>query len=447
MVDADILMGLDLKPAGGDEKRGNCPACGDAKGHLYLNVRKGVYYCHRCEFSGKIKNGLLSEHRWLPSIPEENIASIGTLDRVYGLLFQHLPLSREHREQLLRRGLPEEKHAQYATLPAEGRQGAVRAVVEVTDPTGVPGFCLGDRGWYLSGPPGLLIAVKNFEGQIWGVQVRVDDPGEGGKYRWLSSRKGKGPKAKVRYHVAAAGDIRRVWVTEGPLKADVAAHFLGETVIAVPGVNTWGSTGLVDALKERSVEEVVIAYDADARANVHVAKASLALGRELFRAGIKIRYAWWSPQYKGIDDLLNAGESPEVVSVKDYKKRLAEAFGGGSRHYMVRIIGIGRVATRPIVQQKKNKKTGQTYEVAQIVVWVGKNGEGKPEALTLVAWKEMAKRAAAALEKGQVISFEGKGHPVTAYDAAGNLVPATVLYLSDFEVEKDWEVTGGGNPA
>ncbi|MGI9951963.1 DUF3854 domain-containing protein [Moorellaceae bacterium AZ2] len=423
---------LSFRPAGGDERRGNCPACGDSKGHLYLNIKKGVYYCHRCGFSGKIKERL-PEH--VPALPQEEIAPVEVLDVVYRLLFQHLSLSREHREQLVKRGLPKEKHWQYATLPVEGRRDAVRAVVEAVDPSGVPGFCLGDRGWYLSGPPGLLIPVKNFEGQIWGIQVRVDDPGEGGKYRWLSSRKGRGPKAKVRYHVAAAGKLRRVWITEGPLKADVAAHFLKETVIAVPGVNTWKSTGLVEAVKGHGVEEVIIAYDTDARANIYVARASLDLGRELFRTGIKVRYAWWDSRYKGIDDLLNAGCSPEIIGVREYKKRLKQAYRGGETFFMLRVMGVGRLAAKPVVQQRKNKKTGKTYEVAQVVLWVGKNGEGKPEALTMIAWKDMSKKVTN-LEKGQVISFEGKGHPVTAYDAAGNLVPAVVLYLSDFEVDE-----------
>lgn len=430
----DMLIGQNFRPAGRDELRTNCPACGDTKEHLYLNVRKGVYYCHRCGFSGKIGDGcFVQEFQQLPAFPEESIAPVEVLDRVYRLLLQHFPLSREHQEQLLRRGLPEEKHRLYATLPAEGGRDAVRAVVEVVDPSGVPGFCLGDRGWYLSGPAGLMIPVRNFEGRVWGVQIRVDDPGEGGKYRWLSSRKGKGARAKARYHVAAAGDMRRVWITEGPLKADIAAHFLEETVVAVPGVNTWVSTGLVSALEMHGVENVIIAYDADARANAHVAKASLALGRELLQAGIKVRYAWWSPQWKGIDDLLNAGEYPEIVGVKEYKQRLKDSLGGGTRNYMIRTIGFGRIAVKPVLQQRKNKKTGQAYDVAHVVVWTGSNGDGKPEAVTLVAWGEMAKRAAA-LEKGQVIAFEGKGHPVTAYDAAGNLVPATVLYLSGFEV-------------
>ncbi|SMB96864.1 protein of unknown function [Thermanaeromonas toyohensis ToBE] len=446
VLDADVLMGLDLRPAGRDERRGNCPACGDTKGHLYLNLRKGVYYCHRCGFSGKIRDGFLGcDWQGMPPLPEENVAPVEVLDRVYRLLFQHLPLSREHREQLLRRGLPEEKHRQYATLPAEGRRDAVRAVIEVTDPSGVPGFCVGDRGWYLSGPPGLLIPVKNFEGKIWGVQVRVDDPGDGGKYRWLSSRKGRGPKAKVRYHVAAAGDMRRVWVTEGPLKADVAAHFLGETVIAVPGVNTWASTGLVDAFRGKEVKEAIIAYDMDLQANVHVAKASLALGKEIFRAGLKVRYAWWNPQYKGLDDLLNAGGSPEVISVREYKDRLRELSMRGGQQGMVWTHGVGWVAAKPVLQRRTNKKTGQTHDMAYVVVWVLNKDKEKLEAITLTAWGKMAHEAVA-LEKGQFITFEGVWHQISAYDAAGNVIPAAQCFLTKIvRLPEVPEVGGNGN--
>ncbi|MGI9862324.1 DUF3854 domain-containing protein [Moorella naiadis] len=418
-----FLEGLHLKPAGGNEYQADCPACGDTKKHLYVNLEKRVFYCHKCGFSGRIDDPGIKRQTYIPQ-PEEEPADPSKLDRVYRLLFRSLPLSKEHKEQLLKRGLPEDRHSPYATLPGHGRSEAVKAVLEREDPSSVPGFSAGERGWYLSGAPGLLIPVKNFKGEIWGVQVRLDNPAKG-KYRWLSSKKGQGPKAKARYHVARNGNLERVWITEGPLKADVASHYLGETVVAVPGVNSWDAGEFVKDLVENGVKEAVIAYDADAKENENVARAALKLGRELYRAGIKIFYAVWDLRYKGLDDLLAAGKKPEIVNVKRYKKLIKK----GVKKYVNRVIIAGSVVNEPKITQVNSQK-GQV-EAIRIILLTGRNG--KKETITLMGWGDVAKRAVS-LKKGQFIMAEGVLQAITAFDKVGSPISATRINLTNFEV-------------
>ncbi len=418
-----FLEGLHLKPAGGNEYQADCPACGDTKKHLYVNLEKRVFYCHKCGFSGRIDDPGIKAWNYIPK-PEEEPADPSKLDRVYRLLFHSLPLSKEHKEQLLKRGLPEEKHSPYATLPGHGRNEAVKAVLEREDPSGVPGFSWGEHGWYLSGAPGLLIPVKNFKGEIWGIQIRLDNP-EKGKYRWLSSRRGQGPKAKARYHVARNNNLGRIWITEGPLKADVASYYLNETVVAVPGVNSWDAGEMVKDLIENGVKEAVIAYDADAKENGNVARAALKLGRELYRAGIKVLYAVWDPQYKGLDDLLAAGKKPEIVSVKRYKSMIKK----GVRKYVNRVIIAGSIANEPKITIVKTGK-GE-IEAIRIILLTGRNG--KKETITLMGWGDVAKRAAS-LKKGQFIMADGVLQAITAYDKVGSPISAARINLTNFEV-------------
>jgi len=103
----------------------------------------------------------------------------------------------------------------------------------------VPGFLLREQSrTYLTmgGPADILIPVRNAEGQIVAHQIRTDRPGDSGKYVWLSStsRGGPGPGSPV--HVSRplqATSSGRVWLTEGPLKADIASERLGEVVLAL----------------------------------------------------------------------------------------------------------------------------------------------------------------------------------------------------------------------
>ncbi|MCR4426984.1 MAG: DUF3854 domain-containing protein [Firmicutes bacterium] len=333
------ISALQLKPVANGELNGSCPFCGDRKKHFYLNPHKGVYRCFKCGASGRVDGA----SHYVPMAPlqrEEPLADDDTLDRVYNILLRALHLSREHREQLMssRRGLSAQaiEQNQYKTLPPKDRIGIAGRVAEWVEPRGVPGFYLytgrhGRQLWCLAGPSGLLIPMRDFDGRIRGCQIRPDRQ-IGARYVWLSSanprRGSNGTGARAVYHVARAADSKTVWLTEGPLKADIAASRMGKTFVAVPGVNCWKGSRVVEDLLANGVQAVVIAYDSDSVANEHVARAATELGRALQKSGIRVSYAWWPPaKAKGIDDLLLLNAGPRVVNEKAWL-RLLKSRGG-----------------------------------------------------------------------------------------------------------------------
>ncbi|TXH16060.1 MAG: hypothetical protein E6R03_06170 [Hyphomicrobiaceae bacterium] len=137
----------------------------------------------------------------------------------------------------------------------------------------VPGFY--ERGGRpkLSSAGGLLIPCCNLSGQITSLRVRPDDPGEGGKYRWLSSADfgGPGPVGRSSYWPARATD--RIRITEGELKAARLAEGTGVSTISAPGVGEMASKEILDWLRSLAPQKVLLCPDRDFRTNPHVGRA------------------------------------------------------------------------------------------------------------------------------------------------------------------------------
>jgi hypothetical protein len=182
---------------------------------------------------------------------------------------------------------------------------------------GVPGFFKAYNGtWRAVSTKGLLIPIRDKSNRIVGLQVRCDDTdtkNHGGKYRWFSSSgysAGTSPCARV--HVARPlQNVPRpglVWITEGPIKADISAERLGITVFGVPGVSTWRTA--LDLL-DSSIERVVVAYDQDMYKNFAVKHNARALCDALMATGRTVAVAMWCGA-NGLDDALISGIKPKV---------------------------------------------------------------------------------------------------------------------------------------
>lgn len=91
------------------------------------------------------------------------------------------------------------------------------------------------------------------------------------KFRWISSiGKQDGTKAECWTHLAGAPQ-KTVILTEGPLKADIIHQLTGDTVLAVPGVNSLNH--LEEALvylKEQGTVHIMTAFDMDYLTNPNV---------------------------------------------------------------------------------------------------------------------------------------------------------------------------------
>ena len=92
-------------------------------------------------------------------------------------------------------------------------------------------------------------------------------------------------------------------MTEGPLKADVTAHFLHQAVIGVPGVSLWRS--VLKAVEDWPQRQAVLDFDQDASASTaaQVSEHTHALAIALHQAGWVIYEAHWEAGPKGIDDV------------------------------------------------------------------------------------------------------------------------------------------------
>jgi hypothetical protein len=108
-----------------------------------------------------------------------------------------------------------------------------------------------------------------------------------------------------------------VWITEGEIKADLAAQRLGAVVLSMPGVSSWAVVlrDLAELLPEGG--RAVIAVDADWREKkfVHAAIWNACLACQAL--GYEVRVAQWNPMYKGLDDLLTAGLHPRLTDVSE----------------------------------------------------------------------------------------------------------------------------------
>ena len=124
-------------------------------------------------------------------------------------------------------------------------------------------------------PSGLLVPVRDVAGRIIALVVRPDHPGDGGKYRWVSSRSERspdGPSPGSPAHVpqGTCGPVEVARITEGQLKSDVAFRLSGIPTIGFPGVSNWRS--VLPVLKDLQVRTVRVAFDSDVSAKPAVAR-------------------------------------------------------------------------------------------------------------------------------------------------------------------------------
>ena len=327
---------LDSRTLRRTEVEASCPCCGDrgvGKHHLSLNTDTDQYRCNLCGAHGNSVSlyarlkGMSNKEAYLelveetkvypmpqtppPQTQERQPAALQQRHAAYSDMLDHLTLLDRHGENLLERGLSEERIREngYKSMP-ETERGR-RLIADLLrscghELSGLPGFRTYYGEWTLSGPNGFLIPVRNKDGLIQGLKIRLDDAdAPNRKYRWLSSRGlPNGTRSYSWVHVTGGRSRKRAFLTEGPLKGDVASFLANdELFLCIGGVNALH--GLTDTIRALGVREVVEAMDMDQMTNPNVRKAVLTMRKEVQKIpGIRYSKYTWNPAYKGVDDYL-----------------------------------------------------------------------------------------------------------------------------------------------
>ncbi|WP_163537261.1 DUF3854 domain-containing protein [Gracilibacillus sp. YIM 98692] len=164
---------------------------------------------------------------------------------------------------------------------------------------------------------------------------------KGNRYYWLSSanrEKGTSSGDPAPVHVSIPskqleewkeGETlkrKKIWLSEGALKCDIAADLLqellepeemqmyGNTFIALPGINAWQL--VLPVLEAMGVEEVNMCFDADVVSNVHVRKHLMYCIKTLQQKKYHVNMVIWNEEDGvGIDDLLLQHKIPQFKSL------------------------------------------------------------------------------------------------------------------------------------
>jgi len=327
-------IGLHIRPgmSGKVEVEARCPFCDDSSYHMSLNTVKNVFRCNRCKETGGMLQlygkifGVTTKEAYsdlkekLPSAfqyahPKNqvlaNVYPTGPLEErhaVYQRLLNLLSLSDIHLRNLRKRGLSNEAIQRncYRSVPlvTEVRQSIVKKLQDEYKLCGIPGFYTDYNGnWDIYCKSGILIPVRDKDNKIQGLQLRLDDTSNR-KYRWLSSNYFQnGAKAEPWVHVTGNIHSTSAYITEGPLKADVASHLSGGRLfIAIPGINC--TKRLPDVLKSMGIIRVAEALDMDKLVKPEVSKAVENIRNIVQSCNIEYVPFQWNSRYKGIDDYL-----------------------------------------------------------------------------------------------------------------------------------------------
>jgi hypothetical protein len=292
----------------------------------------------------------------------------------YEALLDQLSSSPQHREQFKKRGIAFEEALDlgYRTLPVD-RVVRIRLCEELLSDgynlRGVPGFfqlpkeagtdagrwCVGGTGLGMReirdgksgcvwGVEGLLVPTCDEAGRIVRLKLRNDPPPDDApawvvelwptKYMALSSKdRIGGSGAGLRLHYVGPVDggnfAGTLWVTEGEIKADIAAMSLKARVVGVSGVGQCSEL-VIEAMRRGGFHRLFVAMDSEVKGHVQLAIARLC--RLAIEAGFEPLVVVWDGKLaKGIDDLLVDGEDWQAVPHKQWWESLSNGERGSVR--------------------------------------------------------------------------------------------------------------------
>lgn len=323
-------------------KRRPCPICG---GISFCSYNESIAVCTRVEV-GSIKPcrpGKMNVPQWIHRIGSEQVEYVqpknheGCIiapperrDQVYRAFLGLLTLEGHHKTNLLERGFDNKDisgHMYRSVPPFKGRWKIAETLIKQGHSlVGIPGFyqATGKNGhpyWTFKGPLGIFIPIKDDQGLIIGLRIRLDNPTVNdkgkvkNKYLWFSSLGeylGTGSGAPLHFEVGESGIF---WITEGEFKAHMIRKVSRHWVISIPGVEVW--MDVANYILRNDIKRVIIAFDMDKYENERVMTALNSLVSTLTSNGVQVATAEWDLRIaKGVDDLIRIGYKPrfEIAS-------------------------------------------------------------------------------------------------------------------------------------
>jgi hypothetical protein len=320
-----------------------CPVCGH-KDNCSVSEDRTRAYCRRTASAHQGRDGGFlhilvdtprTSHAPQPP-PQKQAAPIIVADEarrhnVYIALLRGLQLSPADHASLRARGLSDEaiERGQFKSTPTKDEAAAITRVLANThDLTSVAGF------YRENGTPrlvwmdtGIIIPARDAFARISALMYRrthARKDEDFGKYIWISSaedRDGKpreaGASSGAPCHYALSHmmkDAESVTLTEGALKAEIAAHLLNAPIIG-NAPSCFGADFAANLKKDfPQLKTVYVAFDMDFRRNEHVKAALFRLVEQLEHARFCVRVRTWPDRWKGIDDYLLGVSQQEVAA-------------------------------------------------------------------------------------------------------------------------------------
>lgn len=442
---SDVMGLLSMQTPKSKSVRVACPFCGNTKSERTLSVdtETEVFHCFRCGESGRSGAVLYSKvmsmstkdaHHEICSAlgidekgsmkervrivapiaasidtKETPVASAELRDLAYSKMLSILPLSAEHKEKLLERGLFEgeiDELGYKSLVKTEDGKEQFKIPETITKENisvnGVPGFYrTKNKGIpILNIINGITVPYIDVNGNITGIQIRRNDEdikeGES-KYYWLSSKEklgGTKPAGMIHYACdfleengkkfplfkKGKNGLTYALITEGAMKADITHKISGLPVIAIPGVSILkGLEADLPRLKELGVSGFCICFDKDQITNLNVLKAQERLAQTLAAAGFEVKNATtWDNSYlrmasiegkaeyvlSGFSNELDFAFTPKTLSEAIEDERLGQI--------LMDLIEMGRKTIilafedKEMVKDPKNKEMYKTlYKMAK----------------------------------------------------------------------------------
>lgn len=331
----------ETKPYSHGRYMAQCPFCESNSKKLSLTVEsangyKNVYRCYKCGASGhsvalyanlkglntkEAFKELISDHEVSNNKKIEKLtkaskeikpcletADTKTLNSVYSDFIKLLRLNKECYENLKSRRLSDEyiKLKGYKSIPTsfEERYSITNKLLNMGHKLdGIAGFFKDKYDkWTFCGTQGYLIPIRNVQNEIISFQIRMNELRGNLRYTYFTSSKYEtGAKALAVPNVSYGKNIDYIYITEGPLKGDVASYLSDDTFVAVPGVSS-GIDILINYLKDLNPIKSIICYDMDMYKIPEVKNALNRLIFKLNEANIYCELKLWDNNYKGIDD-------------------------------------------------------------------------------------------------------------------------------------------------